>query len=102
VNNNTNNAKQCRYSAPNRVLGRAEVWRRLYPATLGPPPMVPDMDVDGLTHALIEIVGEASASVRECAQKLTARVAEAASEGGSSQWELDRLVNELRKLAGGA
>jgi UDP:flavonoid glycosyltransferase YjiC (YdhE family) len=59
-------------------------------------------DVDGLARALAEIVGEAGAAVRGRAQELAARVAEAASEGGSSWRELEGLVNELRKLAGGA
>jgi serine/threonine protein kinase len=34
-----NSDQQCSYSAPNRILGRAEVWRGPYPATLGPVPM---------------------------------------------------------------
>ncbi|TVU11645.1 hypothetical protein EJB05_45242, partial [Eragrostis curvula] len=58
-------------------------------------------DVEHLAQSLAEVVGEGGANMRARAQQLAARVAEAVKEGGSSRRELDGLVQELRKLAGG-
>ncbi|KAL6909928.1 hypothetical protein ACP4OV_001587 [Aristida adscensionis] len=55
-------------------------------------------DVERLTRAFGEVVGEAGAGVRARAVELAARVAEAAREGGSSRLGLDGLVQKLRVL----